>query len=65
MRIAAELEKSGDLAAYFPERMMARYRDGVARTVIAPSELPIGVVTALIGAPVFVIILSLRRPVAV
>ena len=38
--------------------------DTVARTVLAPSELPIGVVTALIGAPVFVIILSVRRPVS-
>ena len=35
--------------------------DTVARTVIAPSELPLGVVTAAVGAPVFVIILSLRR----
>jgi iron complex transport system permease protein len=41
------------------------FADTIARTVIAPSELPLGVVTALIGAPVFVIILSLRRPVAV
>lgn len=40
------------------------FADTIARTVVAPSELPIGVVTALIGAPVFVIILSLRRPVA-
>jgi cobalamin transport system permease protein len=40
------------------------FADTIARTVIAPSELPLGVVTALIGAPVFVIILSLRRPVA-
>ena len=38
--------------------------DTIARTVLAPSELPLGVVTALIGAPVFVIILSVRRPVA-
>jgi iron complex transport system permease protein len=37
--------------------------DTVARTVLAPSELPLGVVTAIIGAPVFVIILSLRRGV--
>jgi ABC-type Fe3+-siderophore transport system permease subunit len=29
--------------------------------VIAPSELPLGVVTALVGAPVFVLILSLRK----
>jgi len=31
--------------------------------VLAPSELPLGVVTAIIGAPVFVVILSLRRGV--
>ncbi|MFI5036253.1 MAG: FecCD family ABC transporter permease [Acidimicrobiales bacterium] len=35
--------------------------DTVARTVVAPSELPLGVVTAMVGAPVFVVILSLRR----
>jgi iron complex transport system permease protein len=38
------------------------FADTIARTVMAPSELPLGVVTALIGAPVFVLILSLRRP---
>jgi len=27
--------------------------DTLARTVIAPTQLPVGVVTALIGAPVF------------
>ena len=31
--------------------------DTVARTVSAPAELPIGVITALIGAPVFLLIL--------
>ncbi len=35
--------------------------DTIARTVMAPSELPLGVVTAVIGAPVFVVVLSLRR----
>jgi len=35
--------------------------DTIARTVMAPSELPLGVVTAIVGAPVFVIILSLRK----
>ncbi len=35
--------------------------DTVARTVMAPSELPLGVVTAMVGAPVFVLILSVRR----
>jgi len=31
--------------------------DTVARTVIAPAELPVGVVTALCGAPLFVYLL--------
>jgi iron complex transport system permease protein len=37
------------------------FADTIARTIMAPSELPLGVVTAAIGAPVFVIVLSLRR----
>ncbi|MFJ7937670.1 FecCD family ABC transporter permease [Peribacillus sp. NPDC096622] len=35
--------------------------DFVARTIIAPSELPIGVITSLIGAPAFALILLKRR----
>jgi iron complex transport system permease protein len=31
--------------------------DIVARTIASPSELPIGVVTALIGAPFFIMLL--------
>ncbi len=31
--------------------------DLVSRIVVAPSELPIGVVTALVGAPVFIFLL--------
>jgi iron complex transport system permease protein len=31
--------------------------DVIARTVVSPAELPIGVVTAFIGAPFFVIVL--------
>ncbi len=41
------------------------FADTIARTVLAPSELPLGVVTAAVGAPVFVIILSLRRRMVV
>jgi len=37
--------------------------DIVARMVVAPAELPIGIVTALIGAPVFLWILLNRRGV--
>lgn len=35
--------------------------DTAARTVFAPQELPVGVVTALIGVPVFALILGRRR----
>ncbi len=36
--------------------------DVVARTVIAPGELPIGVVTAFVGAPFFLMVLRHSRP---
>ncbi|MGA9290940.1 MAG: iron ABC transporter permease, partial [Anaerobacillus sp.] len=35
--------------------------DLISRTIISPTELPIGVITSLIGAPVFAIILIRRR----
>jgi iron complex transport system permease protein len=38
--------------------------DLVARTVIAPAELPVGIVTALVGAPFFLLLLR-RRTVSV
>ena len=34
--------------------------DTVARSVVSPSELPLGVITALIGAPIFVLLLRSR-----
>lgn len=37
------------------------HADLFARTIIAPSELPIGVITALIGAPVFALLLIRER----
>jgi iron complex transport system permease protein len=39
--------------------------DLLARTVMAPSELPIGVVTAFFGAPFFVVVLRAARSVPV
>ncbi|MCA9723594.1 MAG: iron chelate uptake ABC transporter family permease subunit, partial [Gemmatimonadetes bacterium] len=36
--------------------------DTAARTVVAPGELPVGVVTALVGVPIFAVLL--RRSVA-
>jgi iron complex transport system permease protein len=38
--------------------------DAVARVVVAPAELPIGVITALIGAPFFVVVLRSTRGAA-
>ena len=35
--------------------------DSISRTIVAPTELPIGIVTALAGAPVFISILLRRR----
>ena len=35
--------------------------DTLARTIIAPQQLPVGVLTALIGVPVFLYLLS-RQP---
>jgi iron complex transport system permease protein len=35
--------------------------DGVARTVVAPAELPLGVLTAFLGAPMFLFMLRQQR----
>jgi iron complex transport system permease protein len=35
--------------------------DIIARTVVAPAELPIGVVTAFFGAPFFLLVLRTMR----
>lgn len=35
--------------------------DLIGRTLLAPSEIPVGVVTALIGAPIFMMVLFKRR----
>jgi iron complex transport system permease protein len=38
--------------------------DVVARTALSPAELPIGIVTAFVGAPFFALILRTARPTA-
>jgi len=35
--------------------------DAVARTVVAPTEMPVGIITAIIGGPVFIYLLVRRR----
>jgi iron complex transport system permease protein len=38
--------------------------DMLARTLMAPAEVPVGVITALVGCPFFLYLLSRRRDVA-
>ena len=35
--------------------------DTVARTIISPTELPVGIITAMVGAPVFIYLLKKRK----
>jgi iron complex transport system permease protein len=35
--------------------------DTLARTVLAPRQLPVGVVTALLGVPLFLLLLNRAR----
>jgi len=37
--------------------------DIIARTVLAPAEVPIGVITAIVGAPFFLYLLRRRKRV--
>ena len=32
--------------------------DTIARTIIAPAQLPVGVITAIVGGPVFLLLLA-------
>lgn len=45
-------------AAFIGGGALLVFADTLARTVVAPRELPVGVVTALIGVPVFAILLK-------
>jgi iron complex transport system permease protein len=47
-------------AAAFSGAIFVVVADTVARTVIAPRELPVGAITALIGAPLFIYLLKRR-----
>ena len=41
--------------------MLLVIADDIARTVVAPAELPVGVVTALLGSPFFLLLLKMRQ----
>ena len=47
-------------ASFFLGAAYLTLADTIARTAISPSELPVGAVTALIGAPVFIYLLRKR-----
>lgn len=53
-------------AAVLGGAILLVWADTIARTVIGPAELPVGVVTALLGGPFFIVLLrrSLKRSVA-
>lgn len=47
-------------ASFFVGAIYLLIADTVARTIIAPAELPVGAITAIIGAPVFIYLLRRR-----
>ncbi|MDP3582006.1 MAG: iron chelate uptake ABC transporter family permease subunit, partial [Ignavibacteria bacterium] len=44
-------------ASFFIGAAYLTFADTIARTIAAPVELPVGAITALIGAPVFIYLL--------
>jgi iron complex transport system permease protein len=48
-------------AAFLAGGVFLAAADAVARTIIAPRELPVGIVTSLVGGPFFLAILQRRR----
>jgi iron complex transport system permease protein len=48
-------------ASFFAGAAFLVLADAVARTAFAPQELPVGIVTAVVGAPAFVALLARRR----
>ena len=63
------LESSPRPALEFAEKGPAKARgvmmvaDVAARTVVAPAELPVGILTALLGCPFFLFLLKSRKEV--
>lgn len=48
-------------ATFIAGAILLLLADTLARTIISPTELPVGIVTALIGAPFFISLLKSRR----
>lgn len=47
-------------SSFFIGAMYLTVADTIARTVISPSELPVGAITAILGAPIFIYLLKTR-----
>ncbi|MCX8098570.1 MAG: iron ABC transporter permease [Casimicrobiaceae bacterium] len=67
MRLAIGPKMGNDQRLLLPAATLAGggllvLADTAARTVVAPMQLPVGVLTALIGVPVFLYLLSRGRP---
>ncbi len=45
-------------SSFFIGAMYLTVADTIARTIISPAELPVGAITALIGAPIFIYLLK-------
>jgi iron complex transport system permease protein len=50
----------GDLQARVGRQRMDLLADLLARTLLAPGEIPVGVVTAFVGVPFFLVLLRRR-----
>lgn len=57
--VGSDHRVSAPLAALLGASLMV-LADVVARLVIAPAEIPVGIVTAVVGAPVFLLLIRLR-----
>ncbi len=51
--------------SYFLGGVLLSISDGICRIVVPPTEIPVGVITALLGAPFFIVLLNQRRSVNV
>ena len=47
-------------SSFFIGAMYLTIADTIARTIISPSELPVGAITAILGAPIFIYLLKTR-----
>ncbi len=52
-----------NLYSFFIGGMFLMSADFVSRTLFAPTELPIGVVTSIVGAPIFIFVMRRKEKI--